>query len=110
MAEDALAKKKAAAEKKKISEDAASEKARETDRLQQRIIIIRGLLPDTKLVDVFEPLVELAPGPVFRAKLWSNRIAEIEFCTDTAARMVLTLAKKRRLFIKGERVTNVEFS
>lgn len=82
----------------------------ENNRLQERVIIIRGLPPRTKLADVFDPLVELAPGPVFRAKLWPNNMAEIEFCTDAAARTVFTLAKKNRLYIKGNCVINFELA
>lgn len=108
IAEELLAKKQAAAENKKREEDAAAKKARERNRPQERIIVIRGLPPGTELVDLFEPLVDLTPGPVFDAKFWSNRIAAIEFCTDTAARKVLAMAQQRRLFIKGRPITTVE--
>lgn len=110
VAEDARAKKKAVAEAQKMKADAATEKIAENNRLQERVIIIRGLLPETKLADVFDPFVELAPGPIFRAKLWPNNVAEIEFCTDTAARTVLALAKEHQLFIQGECVANVKLS
>lgn len=97
IADDLLAKKKAAAEKKR-KEDAAAE----------RVIVIRSLPPGTKLADVFEPLVDLAPGPVFDARFWSARIVSIEFCTDSAARRVLALARNGRLFIKGNSFTTVQ--
>lgn len=105
-AEHRLAKKQAAAEKKR-REDAAAETTKQNNLLQERVIVIRDLPPGTELVDLFKPLVELTPGPVFSAKLWCRRTAEVEFCTATAARMVLTLARMRRLFIKGELVTSV---
>lgn len=84
-AEDARARKKAAAEAQKIKADVAAEKAAENNRLQERIIVIRALRREIKLADVFDAFVELAPGPIFRARLWPSNVAEIEFCTDTAA-------------------------
>ncbi|KAK7696994.1 hypothetical protein SLS64_014018 [Diaporthe eres] len=110
IAEDWLAKKKAAAEEKKRREDAAAEKTRQNIMSQERVIMIRGLPAGTELVDLFEPLVDLAPGPVFDAKLWSARIAAIEFCTDAAARRVLALAQQQRLYIKGSRITSVQLT
>lgn len=107
IADDLLAKKKAADEKKR-REDAAAEQTRQKNRLQERVIVIRNLPPGTRLSDVFEPLVDLAPGPVFDARFWSARIVAIEFCTDIAARRVLALARKGRLFIKDSSVTVVQ--
>ncbi|KAG6357659.1 hypothetical protein INS49_013538 [Diaporthe citri] len=108
IADDLLAKTKAAAEEKKRREDAAAEKTRQNNRLQERVIMIRGLPAGTELVDLFEPLVDLRPGPVFDAKFWSARIAAIEFCTDAAARRVLALAKQHRLYINGIQITTVQ--
>lgn len=110
IADDLLAKKKAAAEEKKSREDAAAEKTRQNIMSQERVIMIRGLPAGTELVDLFEPLVDLAPGPVFDAKLWSARIAAVEFCTDAAARRVLALAQQQRLYIKGRRITTVQLT
>lgn len=100
--------------KRKIADDllakriAAAEKKRKEDAAAERVIVIRSLPPGTKLADVFEPLVDLAPGPVFDATFWSARIAAIEFCTDSAARRVLALARDGRLFIKGSGLTTVQ--
>lgn len=110
MAEEELARRKAAAKQKKMQKDAKKKKAEERNRLQERVIIIRGLPPRTRLADVFDPLVELAPGDVFRSKLWENNMAEIEFCTDEAARGVLALATKGRLSIKGKHFYNPELA
>lgn len=75
-ADDLFAKKKAAADKKR-NEDTAAEQTRQNNRLQERVIVIRNLPPGTKLVDLLEPLVDLAPGPVFEARLWASSIATI---------------------------------
>lgn len=109
IADDRLAKKKAAAQEKKRREDVAAE-TRQNSLLQERVVVIRDLPPETEVVDLFKPLLELTPGPVFCARLRSRGTAEIEFCTATAARKVLTLAGMHRLFIKGVRVTNVSLS
>lgn len=105
-AEELAARRKAAADEEKRRNDEAK-KAREISRLQERIVLIQGLHPLTKLVDVFEPLVELAPGPVFDARLRSDRVVSVEFCTDAAARKVVGLAQQGELYIKGTKVTAV---
>ncbi|KAI7786148.1 hypothetical protein LA080_004532 [Diaporthe eres] len=110
IADDLLAKTKAAAEEKKRRKDAAAEKTRQNNMSQERVIIVGGLPAGTELVDLFEPLIDLAPGPVFDAKLWSARVAAIEFCTDAAARRVLALAQQQRLYIKGTRITTVQLT
>lgn len=110
IADDLLAKKNAAAAEEKRREDAAAEKTRQNNSLQERVIVIRGIPAGTELVDLFEPLVELSPGPVFDAKFWSARVAAIEFCTDGAARRVLALAQQHRLYIKGRRMTTVQLT
>lgn len=106
-ADDLLAKKKAAAEKKR-RDDVAAEQTRQNNRLQERVILIRSLPPRTNLVDVLEPFVDLAPGPVFDARCRSSRIAMIEFCTDSAARKVLAMAQQGRLHIRGSRINIVQ--
>ncbi|KAG8162858.1 hypothetical protein KVR01_007336 [Diaporthe batatas] len=110
MAEEELAKRKAVAKQKRLKEDAARKKAEENERLQERILVIRSLPPGTKLEDVFDPLIKLAPGPVFRATLWSNNMVEIEFCTEAAARVIFYLAKKDQLYIRDRSVINFELT
>lgn len=68
-------------------------------------MLIQCLPPSTELVDVLEPLVDFAPGPVFDLKLRSARIASVEFCTGAAARKVLGLAQQGGLYVKGTKVT-----
>lgn len=104
-AEELAARRKAAADEERRRKDEEARKARETNRLQERIVLIQGLPPSTELVDVLEPLVDLAPGPVFDSKLWSARVASVEFCTGAAARKVLGLAQQGGLYVKGTKVT-----
>lgn len=107
IADDLLAKNKAASEEEKKRKEDEAEKDRRNSLPQMRVIVIRGLPRETKLIDLFEPLMISTPGPVFRAELRSQITAEIEFCTAAAARKVFDLAKEKRLFIKGERVAHV---
>ncbi|KAL1859060.1 hypothetical protein Daus18300_009700 [Diaporthe australafricana] len=112
MADDLSAKRKAAADKMKREQDAAAKKARERERLQERLVVIRGLGREIQLIDLFEPLIVLTPGAVFDARILPDGwgIATVEFCKDDAARRVLAhvSAEPHGLMIKGKRVTNVQ--